>query len=106
MDVESGVDGRTGRVSVTVDGEPDVSERQLSFQTTNVVLIGGENAVCYRTRSCKPAPRYFYFIFFTGASCLSDYCIVMQFCITFSFKLTVFNVNFFVQAPQLKLEDL
>lgn len=43
MDVQSGGDGSTGRVSVTVDGESDVSERQLSFQTSNIFLIGGDN---------------------------------------------------------------
>lgn len=30
-----------GRVSVTVDGRPDVSNRQLDFKTSPTFLIGG-----------------------------------------------------------------
>lgn len=41
IDVISGQGGGPGKVSVIVDGRPDVSNRQLSFKTGPDYLIGG-----------------------------------------------------------------
>jgi len=32
---------KIGQINVTVDGRPDVSNRQLTFKTTSKYLIGG-----------------------------------------------------------------
>ena len=41
IDVLATTGGTLGRVNVTVDGQPDVSIRQLSFTTAAKYLIGG-----------------------------------------------------------------
>ena len=41
VDIDSGDDNRIGKVNITVDGHPDVSERQLEFITTVDYYIGG-----------------------------------------------------------------
>ena len=45
VDVESGGQGRVGRINITVDGRVDTSNRQLSFSTTNIFYIGGESGL-------------------------------------------------------------
>lgn len=41
IDVLSGTADRVGKVNVTVDGYPEVSERQINFLTTSDFYIGG-----------------------------------------------------------------
>ena len=41
VDIESGGNDRIGKISITIDGRADTSNRQLSFTTSEYYYIGG-----------------------------------------------------------------
>lgn len=42
IDIMPSQSDKLGRVNITVDGIPDVSDRQLSFTATAIYIIGGQ----------------------------------------------------------------
>ena len=47
VDIESGTQDIVGKIRITVDGRPHISNRRLEFSTTEVFFIGGKSFIFF-----------------------------------------------------------